>query len=206
MSRYEEDYDYFGVDENFDFNTGINKLLDQEVEKRLAERVKDYHRAIEREEKSQKTISDLRNENHKMQLELKGAEKTFKKEGSDEAKREMLGGFKLGDEVWFIKRNYFRENCPTCLGDRKVIVELKGEEVKIYCPTCKGYGHKDKNNETVESGIVKEINIHTWAGGLVQTEMYIEPKSYRSNDTVNVRLGNFFKTKEEGENKLKQGK
>ncbi|MEH7392588.1 hypothetical protein [Bacillus sp. JJ1474] len=200
MGYWEPDEDYFEVDENFEFNIGINKLLDQEVEKRLAERVKNYQEAIDRDERSQKTISDLRNDMHKLQLNLGVAEKTFKKEGADETLRELLGGFKLGDEVWFIKKTYVREDCPVCLGDKEVIAEIKGEEVKIKCPECAGYGYESKTTESVEKGTVIEIKMHIWANGnKIEVKMYIKPTSYRSSDSVERRLGGFFKTKEECE-------
>jgi hypothetical protein len=197
MYGYHEE-DYFEVDENFDFNTGINKLLDQEVEKRLAVKVKDYETAIERHEKSQQTISQLRNELHELKLNLSGAEKTFKKVGYDDALRDVLGGFKLGDEVWFIRNTYVREDCPCCFGDREVIAEIKGEEVKVKCPKCNGYGNKSKTKKSVEKGIVKEIHTKTWAEGRqFEGKMYIQPNSYRTHDSVEQRIGDVFKTEEE---------
>ncbi|MEX3713378.1 hypothetical protein ABFV99_13320 [Cytobacillus horneckiae] len=76
---YEHEMDDYFVDENFEFNTSINKILDQEVEKRLGERIENYQEAIDRDKRSQKTISDLRNEMHKIRLDFDAAEKTFKK-------------------------------------------------------------------------------------------------------------------------------
>lgn len=206
MCGYEPE-EYFEVDENFEFNTGINKLLDQEVEKRLSERVKDYEKAIERDEKSQKTISDLKNEIYKLNMELSSAERKFKKAGYDDALRELLGGFKIGDNVWFIKNTYSHENCPLCLGDKKVIAEIKVEELEITCPKCNGYGHMSKTTQSIEKGIIKEIEIHTWANGKkFEERMYIEPISYRASDSVEKRIGSFFKTKEDCEISLNTSK
>ncbi|WP_232357419.1 hypothetical protein [Bacillus tropicus] len=194
---------YFGVDENFNFNIGINNLLEQEVEKRLLNRVSDYEKTKERDEKSQKTISDLRNQMHKLQMELKNAENTFKKEGEDQAKREMLGGFKLGDEVWFVRSQYNSETCLVCSGDKKVVVQIQGEERKIKCPECNGFGCRRKLIKSAEKGLVKEIDIHTWAQGKqLSVKMYIEPTSYRASSSVQAHLGGFFKTKEECQEKL----
>ncbi|MDQ0268902.1 hypothetical protein [Cytobacillus purgationiresistens] len=204
MYEYEQE-DYFEIDENFEFNTGINKLLDEEVEKRLAERVKNYQEAIDRDKKSQKTISDLRSDMHKLQLNLGAAEKTFKKEGADDTLRELLGGFKLGDEVWFVRRRYNRVQCDTCLGDGKVIAEFKGEEMKVQCPKCNGYGHNSDITKSVEKGIIKEIEMHTWANGKkFEVKMYIDPTTYKPGDTVSARTGEFFKTEEECEATLKE--
>ncbi|MDA1616242.1 hypothetical protein PDK03_06495 [Bacillus cereus group sp. TH204-1LC] len=194
---------YFGVDKNFNFNIGINNLLEREVEKRLLNRIDDYENAKERDEKSQKTISDLRNQMYKLQTELKNAEHTFKKEGSDQAKREMLGGFKLGDEVWFVRSQYNPETCSVCSGDRKLVVEIQGKERKVKCPECNGFGSKSKLIKSAEKGLVKEIDIHTWAQGKqLSVKMYIEPTSYRASSSVQAHLGGFFKTKEECQEKI----
>ncbi len=203
MSYHEFESDYFEIDENFNFNKGINQLLDQEVEKRLLEKVKDYEQAKERDASSQKTISDLRNQMHKLQMELKGAENTFKKEGADQAKREMLGGFELGDEAWFVRSQHNSEKCSICSGDKNVVVEIQGEERKIKCPECNGFGFRSKLIKSAEKGLVKEIDIHTWAQGKqLSVRMYIEPTSYRASSSVQAHLGGFFKTKEECQEKL----
>jgi hypothetical protein len=203
MSYWEPEEDYFEVDENFEFNTGINKLLEGEVEKRLAERVEGYEMALERDKKSQQEIRDLKSDIRELENQLSRSEKSFKSEGKDEALRELLGGFKLGDEVWFVKSHYKREECSVCSGDKKVIVEFKGEEMKVDCPGCKGYGSNGNTTKSVERGFIKEIEIHTWASGKqFNLSMYVDPTSYRSNDSMNLRKDNIFRTKEECEASL----
>ncbi|WP_257146946.1 hypothetical protein [Bacillus cereus] len=203
MPHQDFEENYIEMDPNFQFNTVINQLLDQEVEKRVSEKVKDYEQAKERDASSQKTISDLRNQMHKLQMELKGAENTFKKEGADQAKREMLGGFKLGDEVWFVRSQYNPEKCSVCSGDRKLVVEIQGKERQVKCPECNGFGSRSKLIKSAEKGLVKEIDIHTWAQGKqLSVKMYIEPTSYRASSSVQAHLGGFFKTKEECQEKI----
>ncbi|AFQ30396.1 hypothetical protein BK764_14165 [Bacillus thuringiensis serovar israelensis] len=207
MPHQEFEENYFEMDPNFQFNTAINELLNQEVEKRVSEKVKDYEQAKERDASSQKTISDLRNQMHKLQMELKGAENTFKKEGAGQAKREMLGGFKLGDEAWFVRSQYNSETCTVCSGDKKLVVEIQGEERKVKCPECNGFGCRSKLIKSAEKGLVKEIDIHTWAQGKqLSVKMYIEPTSYRASSNVQAHLGGFFKTKEECEKELNKEK
>lgn len=203
MSYWETEEDYFEVDENFEFNTGINKLLEGEVEKRLAERINGYESALERDKQSQDTIRDLKANIRELENQLSRSEKVFKSEGKDEALRELLGGFKLGDEVWFRKGNYVREDCHVCSGDKEVIAEINGKEVKINCPECKGYGANGKTVKSVEKGRIIEMDIHTWASGRkFEVGMYVDPTSYKNSDSVKLNKDNIFKTREECEKSL----
>ncbi|MEX3713377.1 hypothetical protein ABFV99_13315 [Cytobacillus horneckiae] len=103
-----------------------------------------------------------------------------------------------------MKGHYNRDKCPTCLGDKKIITEYKCEEMKVNCPKCNGYGYISAYTNSVEKGRIHEIKMHTWAEGRQFTvEMYVEPTSYRASDSVNVRNGEIFKTKEECETALK---
>lgn len=202
---YEYGEDYFDLDENFEFNTMINKVIDHEVEKRLAEKIKNYQEALERDNNSQKVIRDLKREVVELKKVLHDAEKKFKKVGADETLRRLLGGFKLGDEVWFLKSVYERKKCQTCLGDGELIVDFKGEKMKVKCPNCSSLGTISHTKKVVEEGVVSEIKIHTWADGRkCEVEMYLKPTSYKTSDILRVRNGEFFKTKEECEEALKE--
>ena len=126
--------------------------------------------------------------------------KAIEKEIVDETLRSLLGGFKLGDEVWFIKTDYTKEKCQMCIEKGELIVDLNGEEIKVECPKCDGLGFINKKNRTVEKGEVNEIRTHTWANGEhFKAEMYIKPTSYNSLNSIHKSFDRLFKTKEECE-------
>lgn len=194
-----EHEDYFELDKNFEFNTGINQILDNEVEKRVLAKIQDYNHVMERSKESEKKIGELRNQYRKLETELKDAEKTYFKQGEDKALREMLGGFKLGDEVWFVKKKYLSVTCTTCSGDRKVSATFDNKILKVDCPKCKGHGSTGKYEYNAETGKIKEITIHTWAEGRQkEVTIYIKPVI---GDPVETREFPFA-TKEECEEKI----
>ncbi|RFB34956.1 hypothetical protein [Brevibacillus sp. VP] len=127
-------------------------------------------------------------------------EKTFTKQGADQTKRELMGGFKLGDKVWFVRRECKPIPCDMCSGKgelRAKAIEVP-ESFKINCPNCKGYGEKSNYEYSVAQGIIREIKIHTWAWEkCFESTFYIEPTSYRANDSVESKHSKIFHTEEE---------
>ncbi|MGF9909541.1 hypothetical protein [Brevibacillus porteri] len=201
MYRYEEeDRGYFEVDENFDFNTGINKLLDQEVEKRLAAKLSNYETVMQQQTELEEKLRKQNQTVFELQKELKDAEKMFVKQGTDQTKRELLGGFMLGDKVWFVKKNYTRTPCKTCAGDGNVEVTsaVVGGTFRVNCPTCRGYGTESHCDYIVAHGKLTEIHFKTWANGkCFEGKFYIEPTSYHSNDSVQTNHSQLFHSEEE---------
>ncbi|TPG93533.1 hypothetical protein EEL32_00310 (plasmid) [Brevibacillus laterosporus] len=182
------------------FNTDMNKFLDQEVEKRLEAKIKGYYAALEREKEATQKQYEQERTIRESGRQLKEAEKTFVKQGADQTKRELMGGFKLGDKVWFIRKEYNPVPCETCSGKRKLEVRAIAvlEPFKADCPICQGRGNKPSYEYSVEQGIIREIKIHTWAKEKrFEGTFYIEPTSYRTIDSVSSEHSDLFHT--EGE-------
>ena len=185
---------------NSTFTVLFKNLIESEVLKRLSEREIDYKKAIQKEIELRKKVSDLKSKICKIEKQSKKYEEKFRKEIEEETLRSLLGGFKLGDEVWFIKNNYTKEKCKLCIQQGEFIIDLNGEEIKVNCPKCDGLGFISKNIKTIEKGKVKEIKIQTRAEGRqFKAEMYIEPTSYKSSDSIQRSFDRLFKTKEECE-------
>ncbi|WP_409177471.1 hypothetical protein [Brevibacillus fortis] len=194
-------YDHdFEMDENYEFNTQLNEMLDQEVEKRLEAKINGYHAAIEREKKAVQVQYDQQKKIRELEQQLKDAEKTFFKQGADQTKRELMGGFKLGDKVWFIRKEYKSVRCEICSG--KGQIEVRASEVtepfKVNCPECKGYSKKSNYEYKVEQGVIHEIKMHTWANEKrFEGTFYIEPTSYKANDSISCNYSSLFHAEEE---------
>ncbi|MED1665669.1 hypothetical protein [Brevibacillus laterosporus] len=191
---------YVYVDKHFDFNTDMNKLLDQEVEKRLEVKVNGYYAALEQEKEATQKQYEQETTIRELERQLREAKKTFVKQGADQTKRELMGGFKLGDEVWFVRREHKYIPCEMCSGKGKLkakAIEVP-EPFKINCLNCKGYGEKSNYEYSVAQGIICEIKIHTWAREqCFESTFYIEPTSYRANDSVQREHSKIFHTEEE---------
>ena len=205
MYNYEPE-DYFEVDENFEFNTGINKLLEREVDKRLSERIDNYDHILEQNETLNSTVRDLRSRINKLERELKDAEKIYIKQGSDDTKRQIFNGIKVGDKVWFAKGKWEHEKCNTCNGEKKIEVVLPNEDkMKINCPSCRGSGSVGKTTYHATEGVVTEIIYQVW-----NSERNSEMKFYidyaGSYDTMQINVGKegYFFTKEECETYIKE--
>src|SRR5699024_7012403 len=123
------------LDDNFNFNQSLNKLIEQEVEVRLNEKINHYNVAIQERKEIFEKKNSLQMEVSHLKSELDNAKTQFFKEGSDEAKREMLGGFKLDDKVWFINLDVTRIECTECKKGY-IFLDYKGQEVKAECPNC----------------------------------------------------------------------
>ena len=190
------------VDENFDFNTGINKLLDLEVEKRLEEKIEDYNVALEREKNVTDEMYDLKRQVRSLLTKLDEAEKIFVKKGADEAKREMLGGYKLGDEIYYVHTEVSHTSCEICEEKGDVHALFDGQLLKAKCPKC-SYGRIRNEERSVAKGRLKEIKIHTWAEErCLEVDFYIQPDD-RKRDSFSFRsFDKIFRTKDECEKVL----
>ena len=201
-----EPEDYFEVDENFEFNTGINKLLEREVDKRLNERIDNYDHILEQNETLNSKIREMRSQISKLERELKEAEKTYLKQGSDDTKRQIFNGIKVGDKVWFAKGKYTYEKCNTCNGEKKLDVVLpNGDEVKINCPSCKGSGTFGKTTYHATEGKVTEIKYQVWnSERSSEMAFYVDYAGNYDTMQLNVGRDGYFFTKEECEAYIKE--
>ncbi|NRS20624.1 hypothetical protein HP398_29835 [Brevibacillus sp. HB1.4B] len=178
----------------------MNELLEQEVANRLAAKINNYDAVMKRHSELEEKLRNQNQRVHELQRDLADAEKTFVKQGADQTKRELLGGFMLGDKVWFVKKNYTRTPCETCAGDKKVEVTsvVVGGTFLVDCPTCRGYGSESHCDYSVAHGKLSEIHFTTWANGkCFEGKFYIEPTSYRSNDSVQTNHSQLFHSEEE---------
>ncbi|NRQ51961.1 hypothetical protein [Brevibacillus sp. HD1.4A] len=194
-------YDHdFEVDENFDFNFSMNELLNQEVEKRLEAKISGYHSAMEREKMAVQKQYEQERTIRELERKLKEAETTFFKQGADQTKRELMGGFKLGDKVWFIGKKYKTMHCKTCSGKGKLEVRAiaVAEPFQANCPDCQGRAQKSNYEYSVEQGNICEIKVHTWAKEkCFEGTFYIEPTTYKANNSVECKYSSLFHTEEE---------
>ncbi|TQK41945.1 hypothetical protein FB479_11646 [Brevibacillus sp. AG162] len=195
---YDHDFD---MDENYGFNTQLNEMIDQEVEKRLEAKVNGYHATLEREKRVVQVQHDQQKKIREIEQQLKDAEKTFFKQGADQTKRELMGGFKPGDKVWFAKEDWTISICDTCQGkgSLEVMSVALPEPLTVTCPNCRGSRSKKENTFISEQGTICEIKIHMRAQGrCFESTFYIEPVGFRSNiDPWKRNHTEIFHTEEE---------
>lgn len=192
------------LDDNFNFNQSLNKLIEQEVEVRLNEKINHYSVAMQERKELLEKKNSLQAEVNHLQSELDNAKTQFFKEGSDEAEREMLGGFKLDDKVWFINLDITRMECTEC-NKGYIFLDFKGQEVKAECPKC-SHGRIRHEKRCVTDGRIEEIEIHTWNHGKqLDTTIYVEPLSIRKADSsLRFNISQLFGSREGAEQKLNE--
>lgn len=199
-----EYHEYMEKHEQDEFGRGIHALIEKEVENRVKEKAAQYANAISKYQqlREQNALKDQQIEH--LEKNLSDAQTFYTKQGKDNAEREMLGGYKLSDGVWIIQNTYKRVDCPTCLGKKKLDVDLhiNKKTIEINCPDCSGYGTKSTNTQNAEHGVIKEIECHTWADGRQkEVNMYV---SIGQRDSIRVHMNQFFKTKEECEAQIRE--
>lgn len=192
------------IDPNFEFNKSLNELIEKEVEKRMIEKNADYEEVLKRRDGLLSKNSEQAKEIYLLKSSLRQAESQYYKQGKEAAYLEMFNGWKLNDQVWFLKNEHEWKECPTCKGKKKVIAKVNEEEIKIKCPTCRGIGNESTYKISVHSGKVGQLDATKWTGNTTgTTELYIKPDN-RKYDSFSSKHREVFKTKEEAEKCLKE--
>lgn len=193
---YEEQYER--KEEEFEFNGIVNELLNKEVEKRVGEKIKGYEYNMEQAEKHRVEISERRSEVRELQADLLVAEKKFAKQGEDNVMRKLLGGYKLGDKVWYLRSKSNQVECGTCAGGKEVEANVNGEMRQVKCPDC-NYGYHSVKEYSVASGTFSEMKVHTWAEGRkLEVNLYVQPEGNRNADSVKFwNYDDLYATEEE---------
>jgi len=187
-----------------DFDLTMNDLIEQEVDKKVKEKVQDYNRMKEKfnKIKDEKYKADI--EISRLSSDLEDAETNFYNKGIKDGKREILNGFYTGDKVWIVKTIRNQYTCETCSGDSKINADFNGRSVTVECPDCR-YGRiTDIRYEPVYVEI-SEIDVKVWAKGKrSNVEVYVDKIDNKDSDIEMKRFSDLFKTKEECEVKIKE--
>jgi uncharacterized Zn-finger protein len=132
---YEDDNRY----EPSEFETEINKLVQQEIENRISDTVSSLESYKNRYEKSQQELSKVRSELYTLK---NNSEKQLQQALKDK-EREVFTGFTSGfaphDKIWFIESKRTETTCTHCNGKYKIKVDVLGKVKEVDCPHC-SYG------------------------------------------------------------------
>ncbi|ACT00274.1 hypothetical protein [Paenibacillus sp. JDR-2] len=171
----------------------LRKIVDAEVKKELGAKLAD--------------LNWLREDRAKLNRELSQALLKIRYHEIDQAKilkehtktvhRELLGGFTIGDTVYYAKSTKIGEvKCGTCENARKVVMTLGDRKFNQDCPDCASnwyarqiYEYKPQQDK------ITQINVQIWARGeCTKYEIYLDRKdgSVSSSDKAGL-----FKTLEE---------
>lgn len=183
------------------FQDELNTFIEEEIQKRVKEKIEDFDDVISNYKKSQLRLSELNSEVNHLKIDLKTSREKALKEGLDQAQREILGGFKVDDKVWFVHRNSTWVDCGTCVGKSKVKVKFENRDIEVKCPDCSS-GRNHKYSPIIKQGVITEIHYQVWFHGeQVKRKFYVDFRGNSSAEFHNTE--NMFRTEEECEAYLK---
>lgn len=131
-----EEYEYEPQDE---FAVKVMELVKSEVQAKITETVDNL-------EIFRKANASLGEKIRRLESQIRTQDQEMKKvlvEKEKEVKRELLGGFTIGDTVYYPDAKGTSEKCEKCNGTHKLLVTVNGtdEERNIDCNKC-DYGGK----------------------------------------------------------------
>lgn len=186
-------------EEHYEFNEKINDLIEDEIIKRVESEVANYEYALKTAAEAKETISDLRAEVRKLENKIVETSNESFKRGKEEAQRELLGGYKLSDQAWYVHTKTSREECSTCDKSGYIYPEFNGAKVKAKCPDC-SYGTITKYEYVPAKVKIRQITVNTWADGKqLEVEYWVEYVDRKfGSDSFSIRSKDkLFKSEEE---------
>lgn len=193
---YFDEEDYRPVDPNNDFNQALNDLIHTEIEERLRQRVADYDRMHRDYTKQNKELTEARKEVRNLARQLEETKDISFNTGINFGLRKAFGGYKIGDDVYFVRSQYQSKNCPACDKQKKVEVEFNGVKTMVRCPECDGYGTKSSTIREVVLGQICEVKSTIWNRGNSE-EVKLSAKVPRISDSFSLTPERAFKKHEE---------
>lgn len=123
--------------EETEFDKALRELIEGEIKSRMEQTVSDLAECREDNDRMTKSIRITENKMRQMEIDHKNA----LAEKEKQAKRDMFGGFTVGDPCWY--KGYVGKEipCPECDGTSKLeAVTATGKAILSECPACR-YDH-----------------------------------------------------------------
>lgn len=109
--------------------------------------------------------------------------------------REATGFLAPGDTVWTLRGE--NKPCERCHGEKKIPVrDLEGNELRVSCPVCNGYGTKYHSKSKVEKKQVREVHLRL-SFGENRVNYWNTDCIYLDKDDGATPVKNIFLTEEE---------
>lgn len=108
--------------------------------------------------------------------------------------------FNIGDTGYFVNWTRVYPKCSSCEGTGKVGVKYEDKDIKVTCPSCKGYGEDEDNafkEYTVEEEMISAVQISDYIEYASSYDSYSHEWNYESEE-------DWFKTREEAEIEIKK--
>jgi hypothetical protein len=127
-----------------EFEIKMNELVRNEVNERIGQAAIDLENYIADNKKLRAANTELLLNLRQIERDNKAALTKALREKEIDVKRDIFGGFTIGDTCFFAKSDLLRHPCEKCEGKGKVSVQIAGEEKSVRCPYCNG----DKSTHT----------------------------------------------------------
>ncbi|MDD3915436.1 MAG: hypothetical protein PHF76_12415 [Bacteroidales bacterium] len=144
------------VNYNYNFDESISRLVDEEVKRRIDNTVNECKRL-------RAELKEERAQNGSLQRELSILEKKLldeQKHGVDRAKKELFGGYSVGDKCYIVGVHIVTNKCNRCV-DGYIDTEVDGLKARIICPHCK-YGDINITTYIPKEVVVRGIKYNTY--------------------------------------------
>lgn len=142
--------------------------------------IKEVHEAVEQLDGLKREIFTKRLELESLNSEIDDKTARFPRSLAMNYVRKYTKGFAPGDKVWKLIGKVIP--CKVCKGEKKIsAVTETGQNIKISCPECNGWGNKYINNADVEEDRVSDVVLK-----LVFRNEYNSPVIVWSADTVEL--------------------
>ena len=178
---YEDyEYDYPTEDMKTEFHIALDNIIDDEVEKRLEERIEDINYLRERQKQYDEKIAEANQkvkEADQKRCEAERARSKAERERDDTIKQckqsisdatqakldELFGDWLKEKYVYYVERvERCWAHCPYCSSGKVNITLPNGDKAVTECKVCNGHGHREydgyeyKSIETTYPTFVKE--------------------------------------------------
>lgn len=138
MVSYYGDEDFVEYEAPDELALKLRELVTEEVKSKITE-------TVESLENAKKTIESLSKRNSELQSKVNrhsGEIKDAIRDRDLEYRREISGGYIVGDKFYYAETRSARELCKPCTASGKVKAIVAGLEITIKCPECGGEGKK----------------------------------------------------------------
>ena len=179
---YEEE---FHCEPPSEFETRINKLIQEEVSVRMGDAAIDLEQLKKQAVEQKEIIKTLRTEISNLNRLKKSELEQALKEKELEIKRDFGHGFAVNDEVYFVGSKSTHVKCDKCEGRGKVNVEILGKETTVNCPHCKSgkisnffYEPKKDRIEAIEFYVTRKSYNNKTCTGTINAEIYLAQSEF----------------------------
>ncbi|MGD0154025.1 MAG: hypothetical protein ABSC17_09785 [Thermacetogeniaceae bacterium] len=175
-----------------EFEIKINELIQGEVKERLGQAAIDLENYKTDNAQLQKRNHELSSNLRKIETDHKAALTKALRDKEIEVKREIFGGFVIGDTGYFAESEIILHTCEKCKGKGKINVQIAEEEKIVRCPYCDG----NKSTHTYHF-TPKQSKIYFIKVELQENKKWLKFALKGSNDCHEYTSNDIYKTLEE---------